>query len=109
AVEPGVAARGLKERATRTYSSLEGIFEAIAENRVKAGYVISTRGHWLAHERWPGKLKFIDGDAADRFPICAAVRKSDKDLKAAIDHVFAELAESEKLAAAFARWKIPRK
>jgi len=37
----------------------------------------------------------------DRFPICAAVRKSDRDLKAAIDQALDELAESGKLAAVF--------
>ena len=41
------------------------------------------------------------------FPICAAVRKSDRDLKAAIDRAFAELAESGKLAEVYARWHIP--
>jgi polar amino acid transport system substrate-binding protein len=107
AVEPGVAARGLRGRKTETHTSLEGILEAVAAGRVKAGYVISTRGQWLAASRWPGKLQFLDGDAADRFPICAAVRKSDKDLKAAIDQALAELAESGKLAEVFARWKIP--
>ena len=109
AVEPGVAARGLEGRATRTYPSLEGILEAVAQNQVKAGYVISTRSHWLAESRWPGKLTFLAGHKADRFPICAAVRKSDKDLKAAIDRALEELAESGKLAAVFARWYIPRK
>jgi len=107
AVEPGVAARGLQGRTTRTYPSLEGILEAVVTNQVKAGYVISTRGPWLAERRWPGKLRFHDGDAADRFPICAAVRKSDRDLKAAIDQALEELAESGKLAAVFTRWHIP--
>jgi ABC-type amino acid transport substrate-binding protein len=107
ALEPGVVARGLEGRKTKTVSSLEQILEGVAANQLKAGYVISTRGQWLAHERWPGKLKFLDGAAADRFPICAAVRKSDKDLKAAIDKAFEELAASGKLTAEFARWKIP--
>jgi ABC-type amino acid transport substrate-binding protein len=107
AVEPGVAARGLRGRTTRTYPDLEDLLGAVAAGRVKGGYVISTRGHWLAHRLWPGKLRFLDGDDADRFPVCAAVRKSDKDLKAAIDQALGELAESGKLAAVFARWHIP--
>ncbi len=107
AVEPGVLARGLQGRKTQTYPSLEAILAAVAENRVKAGYVISTRGHYLAERRWPGKLRFLDGDVQDRFPICAAVRKSDRDLKAAIDQALEELAESGKLQAVFARWNIP--
>jgi ABC-type amino acid transport substrate-binding protein len=107
AVEPGVAARGLEGRKTQTVSTLEQILEGVATNRLKAGYVISTRGHWLAERRWSGKLQFLDGNAKDRFPICAAVRKSDRDLKAAIDKALAELAESDKLAPVFERWKIP--
>ena len=107
AVEPGVVTRGLQGRTTRTYPTLERILEAVATNQVKAGYVISTRGHYLAQHGQSGKLRFVEGDAADRFPICVAVRKSDKDLKAAIDQALGELAGSGKLAAVFARWKIP--
>jgi polar amino acid transport system substrate-binding protein len=107
AVEPGVAARGLEGRKTQTYPDLEEVLKAVAKNQAKAGYVISTRGHWLAERHWPGKLRFLDGAAADRFPICAAVRKSEKDLKAAIDQALEELAESGKLAAVFERWHIP--
>jgi polar amino acid transport system substrate-binding protein len=109
AIEPGVAVHGLKGRTVRTYPSLESILEAVAANQVKAGYVISTRGQWLAERRWPGKLRFLDGDAADRFPICAAVRKADRDLKAALDQALDELAQSGELAEVFARWYIPRK
>ncbi len=107
AVEPGALARGLEGRKTQTLASLEEILAAVAGNKAKAGYVISTRGHWMAERRWPGKLRFLDGDAADRFPICAAVRKSDRDLKAAIDQALRELAESGKLAPVFARWQVP--
>jgi polar amino acid transport system substrate-binding protein len=106
-VEPGVLVRGLQGRTTRNYPDLESVLEAVATKKVKAGYVISTRGHWLADQLQPGKLHFIDGDDADRFPICVAVRKSDKDLKAAIDQALEELAESGQMAAVFARWKIP--
>jgi polar amino acid transport system substrate-binding protein len=107
AIEPGVATRGLADRKTQTVSSLEDILEGVATNKLKAGYVISTRGHWLAERRWQGKLRFLEGHASDRFPICAAVRKTDGDLKAAIDKALAELADSGKLAAVFERWKIP--
>jgi ABC-type amino acid transport substrate-binding protein len=107
AAEPGVAVHGLRERTVKTYPDLEGILEAVAAHRVKAGYVISTRGPWLAQQHWPDKLKFMDGDAADRLPICAAVRKSDRDLKAAIDRAWQELHEAGKLAAVFDRWHIP--
>ena len=55
AVELGVAARGLEGRNTRTYPSLEAILEAVADKQAKAGYVISTRGQWLADRRWPGQ------------------------------------------------------
>jgi polar amino acid transport system substrate-binding protein len=107
AVEPGVLARGLQGRATRTYPKLEDVLEGVATNKVKAGYVISTRGHWLAETTRPGKLRFLEGDPADRFPICAAVRKSDKDLKTTIDQALTELTESGKLVTVFAKWKIP--
>src|SRR5262249_42657593 len=106
AVEPGVAAGGLAGRTKRKYSRPGSNLEAVAAKQVKAGYVISTRGHWLAEKRWPGKLRFLDGATEDRFPICAAVRKSDRDLQAALDRALSELAESGKLAAVFARWHI---
>ncbi len=107
AAEPGVAAHGLQGRKTTSFAGLEEVLEAVATKQAKAGYVISTRGPWLAQQRWRDKLKFLDGAPADRWPICAAVRKSDRDLKEAIDKAWDELAESGKLAAVFARWHIP--
>lgn len=109
AVERGVALRGTRERQVHEYSSLESILEAVVQGQEQAGYVISTHGSWIAEERWPGKLKFVPGDstAVDRFPICAAVRKTDSDLREAVDQAFGELAESGKLAEVFSRWHIP--
>ncbi len=108
AVEQGALVRGLSERTVlRPYPSVEAILEAVAKEQVKAGYVISTRSQWLAETTWPGKLKFQDGAKADRFPICAVVRKTDADLKAAIDQAFKELAQSGDLAKVFARWHVP--
>ena len=46
-------------------------------------------------------------DTVDRFPICAAVRRTEPDLKEAIDEVFVELQESATLEKLFARWHIP--
>ncbi|MGE5192985.1 MAG: substrate-binding periplasmic protein, partial [Deltaproteobacteria bacterium] len=109
AVERGLALRGIRGRELHEYPSLEGILAAIVSGKEQAGYVTATLGSWLAEERWPGKLEFIrpDSDAVDRFPICAAVRKTDDDLKTAIDRAFEELAQSGKLAEVFARWHIP--
>ena len=59
AVEEGVAVRGLKGRPVQSYPSTDAILEAVALGRAKAGYVISTRGPWLAQERWPGALVFL--------------------------------------------------
>jgi ABC-type amino acid transport substrate-binding protein len=107
-VEEGVAVRGLKGRAVRSYPSTEAILEAVATGRVGAGYVIATRGPWLAHKNWPGKLTFEPASGpVDRFPISAAVRKSDRDLKDAIDRAWDELERSGELALVFARWQIP--
>jgi ABC-type amino acid transport substrate-binding protein len=70
--------------------------------------VIATRGPWLAHQRWPGRLKFLPApESTDRFPICAVVRKSDRELKDAIDRAWDELERSGRLAQVFARWHIP--
>jgi ABC-type amino acid transport substrate-binding protein len=109
AAERGLALRGIRERQIHEYPSLESILEAVVEGKEQGGYVTATRGSWLAEERWPGKLKFVrnDSDAMDRFPICAAVRKSDDDLKTAVDQAFDDLAQSGKLAEVFARWHIP--
>jgi ABC-type amino acid transport substrate-binding protein len=110
AVEEGVAVAGLKGRPVRSYPSTEAILEAVAAGREKAGYVISTRGPWLAERSRPGKLAFVPASSAslvDRFPISAAVRKGDRDLKDAIDRAWDELERSGRLAQAFARWHIP--
>jgi polar amino acid transport system substrate-binding protein len=108
AVEAGVALSGLKGRETRAFPSTEAILEAVATGRARAGYVISTRASWLANERWPGKLAFLpSSDMHDHFPICAAVRKSDGDLRDAIDNAWDKLNRSGKLAQVFARWHVP--
>jgi polar amino acid transport system substrate-binding protein len=109
AVEPGVAVRGLDGRERREYPTLEAILSAVANGRDNSGYVISSRGHWLAAQRWPGTLQFTDlaATSMDRFSICAAVRKEDADLKAAIDQALAKLARSGALDDVFARWHIP--
>lgn len=109
ATERGLALRGLRERQIHEQPSLDSILEAIVEGNEKAGYVTGARGQWLAETRWPGRLKFVapsDG-ALDRFPICAAVRKSDADLRDGIDEALDELASSGKLAEVFAHWHIP--
>jgi ABC-type amino acid transport substrate-binding protein len=109
AVERGLALRGIRNRELHEQPGLESILAAIVEGTERAGYVSASRGSWLAEERWRGKLMFIplEGGASDRFPICAAVRKSDDDLKGAIDRAFADLAESGQLAEVFACWHIP--
>jgi polar amino acid transport system substrate-binding protein len=108
AVEQGIAVRGLEGRKTRNYPSLEAVLQAVRDKRAKAGYVISTRGPWLAAKRWPKELKFISlADSMDRFPLCAAVRKSDGDLKVEIDRALAELKRSDRLSKVFARWHVP--
>jgi polar amino acid transport system substrate-binding protein len=108
AVEQGVAVRGLGGRKVRTYPSVEAVLEAVAAKDVRAGYVASTRGPWLAEQRWPGKLKFVSlPDSVDRFPVTAAVRRSDSDLKEAIDRALGELDRAGRLAPVFARWHVP--
>jgi polar amino acid transport system substrate-binding protein len=108
AVEQGIAVRGLEGRKTRSYPSLEAVLQAVRDKRAKAGYVVSTRGPWLAAQRWPKELKFIPlADSRDRFPLCVAVRKSDGDLKAEIDRALAELKRSGRLSKVFARWHVP--
>ncbi len=107
-VEAGVAVRSLAGRAVRPYPSTEAVLEAVAAGRVRAGYVVSTRGPWLAHERWPGVLTFLpSGPDAEVFPVCAAVRKGDRDLNEAIARTWVELERSGRLAAVFARWHVP--
>ncbi len=108
AVERGALVRGIPEPTmVREYPSLETILEAVSKGQMKVGYVISTRSQWLAQQKWPGMLKFVDGANVDRFPICAVVRKTDGDLKAAIDLAFSELARSGELAKVFVRWQVP--
>jgi polar amino acid transport system substrate-binding protein len=106
-VEQGIAVHGVEGRSVRLFPSTEAILEAVANGKVRAGYVISTRGPWLAQNQWPGKLTFLStSKTVDRFPICAAVRKSDHDLKDAIDRAWDELDQSGRLARAFTHWHI---
>jgi polar amino acid transport system substrate-binding protein len=108
AVEEGVALRGLKGHKVQAFPSTEAILEAIATGQARAGYVVATRASWLANERWPGKLRFLASpDTGDCFPMCAAVRKSDGDLKDAIDKSCNKLQRSGKLAQVFVRWHVP--
>jgi polar amino acid transport system substrate-binding protein len=108
AVEPGLALDGLRGRKTQALASTEAILDAVATGRARAGYVVSTRASWLGHERWRDKLAFLPAsESDDHFPICAAVRKTDGDLKDAIDKAWRELHRSGKLARVFARWHIP--
>src|SRR5262245_15703946 len=51
AMEEGVAVRGLAGHPARPYPSTEAVLEAVATGREPAGYVIGTRGPWLAHRR----------------------------------------------------------
>ncbi len=107
-VEEGAALRGLNGRVVKTYPSTEAILAAVAEGNVPSGYVISTRASWLAYERWRSKLVFRPAtELHDRFPIGAAVRRSDGDLKDAIDVAWDTLDRSGKLAKVFARWHVP--
>jgi putative heme-binding domain-containing protein len=108
AVEAGVAIRGLEGRAQHRYPSTEAILEAVARGQEQVGYVISARAHWLAQTRWPGKLAFLaPGKPADGFPIAAAVRKSEGELKLAIDQAWTDLDRSGRLAEVFGRWDVP--
>jgi ABC-type amino acid transport substrate-binding protein len=108
AVEKGVAVRGLKGRTVKEFPSTEAILEAVADEQIAAGYVISTRAPWLAQQNWRGQLKFLSSaDAVDCFPISAAVRKTEPDLRDAIDRAWDALDRTGKLAEVFARWQIP--
>ncbi len=105
-IEAGIAVRGVGGN-LKQYASLQDVLQAVVSGEVPAGYVISTRGPWLAEKLWPGKLKFIDvAGPVDKFPICAAVRRADRDLKTAIDSALGELARSGQLAEVFRRWNI---
>ncbi len=87
--------RGLEGRVVKSFPSTEAILEAVADRRVSSGYVISTRGPWLAEKRWPGQLVFLPcSTSVDSFAICAAVRKTDPDLKDAIDRAWEKLDRS---------------
>jgi ABC-type amino acid transport substrate-binding protein len=80
----------------------------VASGKAESGYVISSLGPYLAQQRFAGKLDFLPGGSeADAFPICAAVRKSDAELKAAIDRAWEELERKGELARVFERWHIP--
>ncbi len=107
-VEEGLALRGLNGRAVKTFSSTEAILEAVADGRTPAGYVVSTRASWLANERWRDKLVFLPTiEKQDCFPISAAVRKSDGELKDEIDRAWDALDRSGQLAQVLARWHVP--
>jgi ABC-type amino acid transport substrate-binding protein len=106
--EDGIAVRGLSSHQATLFPSTGAILEAVASGKVRAGYVISTRGSWLARKDWQDKLSVIlTTKPTDFFPVSAAVRKADGDLKDAIDQAFADLDRSGRLERVFARWYIP--
>ena len=106
--EEGLAIHSLKGRVTRAFPNTEAILEAVAEGRLRAGYVISTRAPWLAYKRWQEQLIFLPAaENVDYFPISAAVQKSDRDLKEAVDRAWVKLDRSGRLAEIFARWHVP--
>ncbi|MDC0936740.1 transporter substrate-binding domain-containing protein, partial [Pirellulales bacterium] len=108
AVEPGIAVRNLAGRKTERYPNLTAILSAVAKRKVPAGYVISGRAHWMAAEKWPEKIRFVQPKTTvDRFGICAAIRRHESDLKDALDQAFRELRESGQLEQVFAKWHIP--
>jgi polar amino acid transport system substrate-binding protein len=108
AVEQGVAVRVLALNNVRPYGSLADVLEAVVTRKSPAGYVVSSRGHWLAEQRWPGQIRFISPPSHDdRFAICAAVRRNEPDLKVAIDLALAELRQSGDLQEVFAQWNVP--
>jgi ABC-type amino acid transport substrate-binding protein len=108
AMEPGVAVRSLDDVNIRSMASMEAIFAALVAGEVQAGYVISSRGQWLANRKWPGQIQFVAPPASvDRFPICAAVRRTESDLKAAIDAALVKLDQSGEMEQIFARWNVP--
>ena len=108
AAEPGIAVRGLLNREVQPYPSLNAILEAVAKGEVPGGYVNASRAQWVAHQHWPGKLRFIPTEASvDRFEICAAVRREETDLKDAISRALHELYQSGKLQESFAKWHVP--
>jgi polar amino acid transport system substrate-binding protein len=107
-VEAGLALRGLNGRTVRTFPNTASILEAVAAGHLSAGYVVSTHASWLAYEHWRDRLAFLPAMVRhDCFPICAALRRSDGDLKFAIDSAWDKLHASGKLAPIFDRWHVP--
>jgi ABC-type amino acid transport substrate-binding protein len=108
ALESGIAVRGLTDRQLKRYSSLESILDAVAAGRIQAGYVISSRAHWLAAEKWPGQLQFAQPKSEiDCFPICVALRRGETELREEINSAFRQLRHSGQLEQAFMRWHVP--
>ena len=72
----------LRGESCRAFPDTEAILEAVAEGRLRAGYVISTRAPWLAYKRWQEQLIFLPAaENVDCFPIRAAVAKIRSRLK----------------------------
>jgi ABC-type amino acid transport substrate-binding protein len=108
AIEVGVVAKGLQDQKLREYPSLNAVLAAIAEGHEKIGYVIAPRAHWLAQQNWPNQLQFVrPRSTVDHFPICAAVRHEDSDLKAALNDALERLHQSGQLDEVFVRWHVP--
>lgn len=108
AIESGVAIRGISEHLQRVYPSLEGVLQAVADDQAPVGYVVCTQGNYLAAKRWPDVLRFVDTDTlVDRFPVCAAVRSADVEMKKRIDQIMDRFAKSGRLAAIYHRWNVP--
>ena len=108
-VEEGLAIRGLKGRVTKSIPSTEAILEAVAEGRVKSRLCDFDPCTLARLQAVAGASSFSCQPLkiVDCFPISAAVRKSDRDLKGGDRPGLGSSSIDRAAGEVFARWHVP--
>lgn len=90
----------------RTYLTPEETFEAVRTRQVDAAVMSSSVAGWLA-KRTPGMELTWVRDPEGEFKVAIGLRKTDRELKAAVDRSIQRLLNEKKIEAILARYGIP--
>ncbi len=107
-IEAGVVAEKLKGHVAKEYPSQEAILVAVDKGEVAVGYVGALQAGWLlkTHPKWNVDL-LKDPAPQDHWNTAIAVRKEDKELKAALNKAIQEMLENHEVEPILAKYGAP--